>query len=87
MITVLSNTSTTLEYSSPRSGGVQVTPIAPATATAVELTADPDTYMVKLGDVDPTGLNDNDIMVYDQSTGLFRPVDAEVINDNDGGTW
>lgn len=87
MITVISNSATKVEYSSPKEGGVQVTPVAPATATAVQLTADPETYMTKLGDVDSTGLNDNDIMVYDQVTGMFKPVDAEIINNNDGGTW
>ncbi|SVB55210.1 uncharacterized protein METZ01_LOCUS208064 [marine metagenome] len=26
-------------------------------------------------------------MVYNQLTGKFQPVDAEIINNNDGGTW
>jgi len=86
MIKVISN-STDDVYSSPTDGGVQVDPVVPLPQTAVQLTIDPDTYMTKLGDVDPTGLNNNDVLVYDQLTGKFKPVDAEVINNNDGGTW
>ena len=87
MITVLSDSSTTIAYSSPQEGGVQVNPVAPATATAVQLSVASDEYLTKLGDVDSTGLNDNDVMVYNQLTGKFLPVDAEIINYNDGGTW
>lgn len=43
--------------------------------------------LVNLEDVNPTGLNNNDIMVYDATTGKFIPVDKDVINDNDGGVF
>tara|TARA_Y100000034_G_scaffold42611_1_gene52171 strand:+ start:324 stop:536 length:213 start_codon:yes stop_codon:yes gene_type:complete len=43
--------------------------------------------LANLEDVNSTGLNDNDIMVYDATTGKFIPVDKDVINDNDGGTF
>lgn len=43
--------------------------------------------MVDLSDVNKTGLNDNDVLVYNQSTGKFVPIDIEVINDNDGGVF
>jgi len=88
MIKVMSNTSTNpVVFSSPTQGGLQVPAIPPATTTAVQMTVDPQEWMTQLGDVDATGLNDNDVLVYDQLTGKFKPVDAEVINNNDGGTW
>ncbi len=43
--------------------------------------------MVDLSDVNKTGLNDNDVLVYNASTGKFIPIDVEVINDNDGGVF
>lgn len=43
--------------------------------------------LANLEDVNSTGLNDNDIMVYDATTGKFIPVDKDVINDNDGGVF
>mgnify|MGYP003970138375 FL=1 len=43
--------------------------------------------LVDLSDVNKTGLNDNDVLVYNQSTGKFVPIDIEVINDNDGGVF
>jgi len=43
--------------------------------------------LANLEDVNSAGLNDNDIMVYDSATGKFIPVDKDVINDNDGGTF
>jgi len=87
MIVVKNNTSSSVTFSSPTEGGIQMTPTPPATETAVSLSVDPDTYMTKLGDVEPEGLDHNDVLVYDQVTGKFKPVDAEVINNNDGGTW
>lgn len=43
--------------------------------------------LVDLTDVNKVGLNDNDVLVYNQSTGKFVPMDIEVVNDNDGGTF
>ena len=43
--------------------------------------------MVDLSDVNKTGLNDNDVLVYNASTGKFIPIDVDVINDNDGGVF
>jgi hypothetical protein len=43
--------------------------------------------MVDLSDVNKTGLNDNDVLVYNAATGKFVPIDVEVINDNDGGVF
>lgn len=43
--------------------------------------------LVDLSDVNKTGLNDNDVLVFNASTGKFVPIDVEVINDNDGGTF
>lgn len=43
--------------------------------------------LVDLSDVNKAGLNDNDVLVYNQSTGMFVPIDIEVINDNDGGVF
>ncbi len=44
-------------------------------------------FLVDLKDVDKTGLNDNDVLVYDAATGKFAPIDASIINDNDGGVF
>jgi len=44
-------------------------------------------FLVDLKDVDKTGLNDNDVLVYDALTGKFAPIDASIINDNDGGVF
>ena len=44
-------------------------------------------FLVDLKDVDKTGLNDNDVLVYDSATGKFAPIDASIINDNDGGVF
>ena len=43
--------------------------------------------LVDLTDVNKTGLNDNDVLVYNETTGKFIPIDIEVVNDNDGGTF
>ena len=43
--------------------------------------------LVDLADVNKAGLNDNDVLVFNASTGKFIPIDVEVINDNDGGTF
>ena len=40
-----------------------------------------------LSDVNKTGLNDNDVLVYSAATGKFVPLDIDVINDNDGGVF
>jgi len=44
-------------------------------------------FLVDLQDVNKTGLNDNDVLVYDAGTGKFVPIDKTVINDNDGGVF
>ncbi len=44
-------------------------------------------FLVDLQDVNKTGLNNNDVLVYDASTGKFIPIDKSVINDNDGGVF
>jgi len=43
--------------------------------------------LVDLSDVNKMGLNDNDVLVYDAASQTFKPVDIEVINDNDGGVF
>ena len=43
--------------------------------------------MVDLSDVNKTGLNDNDVLVYIAATQKFVPIDIDVINDNDGGVF
>ena len=43
--------------------------------------------LTDLADVNKTGLNDNDVLVYNATTGKFVPIDINVINDNDGGTF
>jgi len=43
--------------------------------------------LVDLSDVSKIGLNDNDVLVYDEESGKFKPIDIEIINDNDGGTF
>lgn len=44
-------------------------------------------FLVDLRDVNKTGLNDDDILVYDAGSGKFVPIDKTVINDNDGGVF
>jgi|SaaInlV_165m_DNA_1040744.scaffolds.fasta_scaffold23329_2 hypothetical protein len=44
-------------------------------------------FLVDLQDVNKSGLNNNDVLVYDASTGKFIPIDKSVINDNDGGVF
>jgi hypothetical protein len=44
-------------------------------------------FLVDLQDVNKSGLNDNDVLVYDASTGKFIPIDKSIINDNDGGVF
>ena len=44
-------------------------------------------FLVDLNDVNKTGLNDNDVLVYDAGTGKFIPIDKSIINDNDGGVF
>ena len=44
-------------------------------------------FLVDLSDVNKTGLNDNDVLVYDASSGKFIPIDKTIINDNDGGVF
>ena len=44
-------------------------------------------FLVDLNDVNKTGLNDNDVLVYDAGTGKFIPIDKTIINDNDGGVF
>ena len=43
--------------------------------------------LVDLSDVNKVGLNDNDVLVYNESTKTFVPIDVDVINDNDGGVF
>jgi hypothetical protein len=43
--------------------------------------------LVDLSDVNKIGLNDNDVLVFDSESGKFKPIDIEVINDNDGGVF
>ena len=44
-------------------------------------------FLVDLQDVNKSGLNNNDVLVYDASTRKFIPIDNSVINDNDGGVF
>ena len=86
-IQILSSTAETV-FSSPVGGGVQSMPQQEQTTTQLEMaTSTSANYMTALSDVDPSGLNNNDVLVYDQLTGKFKPVDVEVVNNNDGGVW
>ena len=51
------------------------------------LSSDDHPPLVDLSDVNKLGLNDNDVLVYDEDSGKFKPIDIEIINDNDGGTF
>ena len=88
MITVLSNTSS-LVHSSPLGGGGQTAPTVEGESTEASLGNQGATEqsMVDLSDVNKVGLNDNDVLVFDASTGKFKPIDIDVINDNDGGVF
>ena len=43
--------------------------------------------LVDLSDVNKAGLNDNDVLVYDQDAGKFVAMDITTVNDNDGGEF
>ena len=43
--------------------------------------------MIDLTDVNKVGLNDNDVLVYNEASKTFVPIDIDVINDNDGGVF
>ena len=43
--------------------------------------------LVDLSDVNKAGLNDNDVLVYDQDSGKFVAMDITTVNDNDGGEF
>lgn len=87
MITVLTNTSQ-MAHSNPSTGGSQTAPSTEEESTIAETTAgSSDVQVVDLADVDKTGLNNNDVLVFNSSTGKFTPIDIEVINDNDGGVF
>tara|TARA_Y100001960_G_scaffold284039_1_gene319552 strand:- start:218 stop:481 length:264 start_codon:yes stop_codon:yes gene_type:complete len=87
MITVLTNTSE-VAHSNPSVGGSQTAPsIEEESTTATVTTGTSDVQVVDLADVDRTGLNDNDVLVFDANTGKFKPLDIATINDNDGGVF
>jgi|TARA_B110000467_G_scaffold30402_1_gene27351 hypothetical protein len=88
MITVLSNSSG-LVHSNPLGGGGQTAPTIDGESTSASLGATglSSTAIVDLSDVNTSGLNDNDVLVFDALTGNFKPIDISVINDNDGGTF
>ena len=54
---------------------------------ATGLSVDDFPPLVDLTDVDKSELNDNDVLVFDASTGTFKPIDIDVVNNNDGGTF
>tara|TARA_B100000029_G_scaffold176197_1_gene173486 strand:+ start:1630 stop:1854 length:225 start_codon:yes stop_codon:yes gene_type:complete len=60
------------------------TPSLAATTTTFTGEAAP---LVDLSDVNKVGLNDNDVLVYNESSKTFVPIDIDVINDNDGGVF
>lgn len=88
MITVLSNSSS-LVHSNPLGGGGQTAPTIEGESTSASLggTGLSSTAIVDLSDVNTSGLNDNDVLVFDALTGNFKPLDITAINDNDGGTF
>ena len=88
MITVLSNTSK-LAHSNPTGGGSQTAPTIEGQTSTASLgeTGLSETSMVDLSDVDKSGLNNNDVLVFDALSGKFKPLDIEAINDNDGGEF
>ena len=87
MITVLTNTSQTA-HSNPSVGGATTAPTVEDESTVATTQAgSSSTGMVDLSDVNTTGLNDNDVLVFDSGTGKFKPIDIDVINDNDGGVF
>ena len=88
MITIVSNTSG-ITFSSPQEGGVQLDPELDesfSTLSATEPSVS-DLNMVDLADVNPDSLNHNDVLVFDAVNGKFKPIDIDVINNNDGGTF
>ncbi len=88
MITVLTNTSQTA-HSNPSVGGASTAPTVEdeSTVSTGMTGGQSDTGMLDLSDVDTTGLNGNDVLVFDSATGKFKPIDIDEINDNDGGTF
>lgn len=88
MITIVSNTGA-ISFSSPQEGGVQTSPeFEETTNTLSSITASGSSInMVDLADVNPDDLNHNDVLVFDAISGHFKPIDIDVINNNDGGTW
>lgn len=88
MITIISNTSG-ITFSSPQEGGVQLSPELDETTSTLTAAETPisDINMVDLADVNPTSLNHNDVLVFDAVNGKFKPIDIDVINNNDGGTF
>ena len=86
MITVLTNTSQTA-HSNPSVGGASTAPTVEDESTVSTTVGQGDTGMLDLADVDVTGLTGNDVLVFDSTTGKFKPIDIEEINDNDGGTF
>ena len=78
-IRVISNTGNPIFTTSP----LLTTSAAPASSGGGG-SAD---FLVDLKDVNKQGLNDNDVLVYDAATGKFAPIDASIINDNDGGVF
>jgi len=79
-IRVISNTGNPIFTTSP----LLTTSAAPASSGGGGGSAD---FLVDLKDVNKAGLNDNDVLVYDAATGKFAPIDASIINDNDGGVF
>ena len=86
MITVLTNTSNTA-HSNPSVGGASTAPSVEDESTVSTTAGQSDTGMLDLADVDTTGLNGNDVLVFDSTTGKFKPIDIDQINDNDGGEF
>lgn len=87
MITVLSNTGSPA-FSNPTAGGGATAPVTEDEETQTgALGFLSSNNLVDLSDVNKSGLNDNDVLVYDALSGNFKPLDITVINDNDGGTW
>ena len=58
-----------------------------STGSTTGISSDEHPPLVDLSDVNKIGLNDNDVLVYDATSGKFKPIDIEIINDNDGGTF
>ena len=60
---------------------------SPGLGAATGTSSDDVPPLVDLSDVNKVGLNDNDVLVYNEASKTWVPIDADVINNNDGGVF